>query len=229
MIEPQAVTYVELYAHATNTRACDICSHTFHFVLLRFRPSRLIRFVRFRFDPLPRAFSNRCVFDESALRISVDERLKRTEMYLPAKTAVSAAKSAEKQLFSQANVFVQERIKFRALSSVDAFSNENALVCTGPKSFRSPFLTLFMWIRMNSSIKKHIQHSGIMRITPTPLPYLKAIKIVLKFQRHLHVLKDFSVAFAVRALLILCFQNLILSADARKVTATSKMESVLVS
>ena len=144
MIEPQAVTYVELYAHATNTRACDICSHTFHFVLLRFRPSRLIRFVRFRFDPLPRAFSNRCVFDENALRISVDERLKRTEMYLPAKTAVSAAKSAEKQLFSQANVFVQERIKLRALSSVDAFSNENALVCTGPKSFRSPFLTFFM-------------------------------------------------------------------------------------
>lgn len=62
-----------------------------------------------------------------------------------------------------------------------------------------------------------------------PLPYLKAIKIVLKFQRHLHVLKDFSVAFVVHALLILCFQNLILSADARKVTATSKMESVLVS
>ena len=45
MIEPQAVTYVELYARATNTRACDICSHSFHFVLLRFRPSKLIRFV----------------------------------------------------------------------------------------------------------------------------------------------------------------------------------------
>ena len=37
--------------------------------------------MRFRFDPLSRAFSNRCVFDENALRISVDERLKRTEMY----------------------------------------------------------------------------------------------------------------------------------------------------
>ena len=45
MIKLQAVTYVELYAHATNTRACDICSHRFHFVLLRFRPSTLIRFV----------------------------------------------------------------------------------------------------------------------------------------------------------------------------------------
>ena len=37
--------------------------------------------MRFRFDPLSRVFSNRCVFDENALRISVDERLKRTEMY----------------------------------------------------------------------------------------------------------------------------------------------------
>ena len=45
MIKLQAVTYVELYAHATNTRACNICSHRFHFVLLRFRPSTLIRFV----------------------------------------------------------------------------------------------------------------------------------------------------------------------------------------
>ena len=77
----QAVTYVELYAHATNTRACDVCSHSFHFILLRFRPSRPIRFVRFHFDPLPRAFSNRCIFDKNALRISVNERLKRIEMY----------------------------------------------------------------------------------------------------------------------------------------------------
>ena len=81
MIKLQAVTYVELYAHATNTRACDICSHSFHFILLRFRPSRPIRFVRFHFDPLPRAFSNRCIFDKNALRISVNERLKRIEMY----------------------------------------------------------------------------------------------------------------------------------------------------
>ena len=35
----------------------------------------------FRFDPLSRAFSNRCVFDENTQRISVDGRPKRIEMY----------------------------------------------------------------------------------------------------------------------------------------------------
>ena len=37
--------------------------------------------MRFLFDPLSRAFSNRCVFDENAQRISVDVRPKRIEMY----------------------------------------------------------------------------------------------------------------------------------------------------
>ena len=38
--------------------------------------------MRFRFDPLSRAFSNRrCVFNENAQRISVDGRPKRIEMY----------------------------------------------------------------------------------------------------------------------------------------------------
>ena len=37
--------------------------------------------MRFRFDPLSRAFSNRCVFDENAQRISVDGRPKCIEMY----------------------------------------------------------------------------------------------------------------------------------------------------
>ena len=41
----------------------------------------LIRFnTRFPFDPLSRAFSNRCVLDEQAQRISVDGRFKRIEM-----------------------------------------------------------------------------------------------------------------------------------------------------
>ena len=35
----------------------------------------------FRFDPLSRAFSNRCVSDENAQHISVDGRPKRIEMY----------------------------------------------------------------------------------------------------------------------------------------------------
>ena len=45
MIKLQAVTYIELYAHATNTHACNNCGHRFRFVLLRFRPSTLTRFV----------------------------------------------------------------------------------------------------------------------------------------------------------------------------------------
>ena len=35
----------------------------------------------FRFDPFSRASSNRCVFDENAWRIVVDERPKLIEMY----------------------------------------------------------------------------------------------------------------------------------------------------
>jgi len=66
------------------------------FILMRLRPfpflSILIRYVidayeinnvicmHFRFDPLSRAFSNRCVFDENAQRISVDERPKRIDV-----------------------------------------------------------------------------------------------------------------------------------------------------
>ena len=35
----------------------------------------------FHFDPLSRAFSNRCVFNENAQRIGVDGRPKPIEMY----------------------------------------------------------------------------------------------------------------------------------------------------
>ena len=53
------------------------------FILMRFRPSTLIRYVsvRFRFDPPSRAFSNRGVLDESAQRISVDGKRKRIEVH----------------------------------------------------------------------------------------------------------------------------------------------------
>ena len=53
------------------------------FILMRFRQSTLIRYVsmRFRFDPPSRAFSNRCVFDENAQRVSVDGKPKRIEMH----------------------------------------------------------------------------------------------------------------------------------------------------
>ena len=53
------------------------------FILMRFRPSTLIRYVsvRFRFDPPSRAFSNRCVFNENAQPISVDGKPKRIEVH----------------------------------------------------------------------------------------------------------------------------------------------------
>ena len=84
---PHVVTHVELYAHATNTRVCDILQptwyiwrHRFHFDAFSTVHTNTI-WTRFRFDPLPRAFSNWCASDENAQRISVDRRLKRIEMY----------------------------------------------------------------------------------------------------------------------------------------------------
>ena len=73
------------YSYTTNTRACDILGHRFHFDATIHTHSICMPI---RFD--------RCVFDENAQRISVDARPKRIEMY--------------------------------------AFSNENALVSTGPRS-----------------------------------------------------------------------------------------------
>ena len=53
------------------------------FIFMRFCPSTLIRYVcaGFRFDPLSRAFSNRCVFDENAQRVCVDGRRKLIEIH----------------------------------------------------------------------------------------------------------------------------------------------------
>ena len=69
--------------HATNTIACDIFGHRFHFYAFStfFDGWQLYDMSRIRFDPLSREFSNRRVFDENAQRISVDGRPKRIEMY----------------------------------------------------------------------------------------------------------------------------------------------------
>ena len=77
------VKRVKLYAHATNTIACDIFGHRFHFDVFStfFDGSHLHDMSRIRFDPLSREFSNRRVFVENAQRISVDGRPKRIEMY----------------------------------------------------------------------------------------------------------------------------------------------------
>ena len=93
MIKLHVVTLFELYAHPTNTRVCDIFGNRFHFDGFSTVHTNTIC-MRFRFDPLSRAFSNGCVFDGNGQRISVDGRHKYILM--------------------------------------NAFSNEKALVLTGP-------------------------------------------------------------------------------------------------
>ena len=80
-IELLVVTQVELFAHATITRACDIFRRSFHSI--RFRPSTLIRYVCVfvLIHLVSQAFSNRCVFDENAQRVSADGRPKCVELY----------------------------------------------------------------------------------------------------------------------------------------------------
>ena len=78
-VELHVVTHVELYAHATITRACDIFSHGFHFDA--FSTDNTIC-MHFSFDHLlSRAFSNRCVFDENAQSIRANGRPKCIKMY----------------------------------------------------------------------------------------------------------------------------------------------------
>ena len=50
-IDLHVLTLVELYAHATNTRACDIFGHRFHFVAFSTVKTYTIC-MRFRFDSL---------------------------------------------------------------------------------------------------------------------------------------------------------------------------------
>ena len=62
-----------------NTRAGDIFGHRLHFDAFSTIHTETID-MRSRFDPLSRAFSNRCVSDENAQRNSVDRRPKRIEI-----------------------------------------------------------------------------------------------------------------------------------------------------
>ena len=74
-IELHVVKYVLLYAHAADTRACDIFGHHFHFDVFSTVQTNTTC-VRFRFDPLSTAFSNRCVFFMKMLGVLVlTERL----------------------------------------------------------------------------------------------------------------------------------------------------------
>ena len=66
--------------HMLQTHAPVILSDI-AFILMLFRPSTNTIRMRFRFDPLSRAFSSLCIFDENAQRVSVDVRPKRIEMY----------------------------------------------------------------------------------------------------------------------------------------------------
>ena len=73
ILKLHVVTYVELYAHASSTRACDNFGHRFHFDAFS---TVLINTIclRFGFDPLSTAFSNLLIFDENG-------RPKRIGMY----------------------------------------------------------------------------------------------------------------------------------------------------
>ena len=79
------LTLVELYAHATNTRFYDILGHRIHFNGFRQFSTAYTNEIcmRFRFDILPKAFSNRCLYDENVQRItiSLDGRPRRIELY----------------------------------------------------------------------------------------------------------------------------------------------------
>ena len=66
-IKLYVVTFVELYAHATNTRGCDCFGLCCHFDTFSTFHTKTIC-MRFRLDPLLRAFLNRYVFDENAQR-----------------------------------------------------------------------------------------------------------------------------------------------------------------
>ena len=64
-------------------RACYKHTHLRHFHFDAFsaiHANAIAISMRFRFDPLSRAFPNRCVFDENAQRISMDGRPKLSEM-----------------------------------------------------------------------------------------------------------------------------------------------------
>lgn len=76
------LTLVEPYAHATNTRFWDILGHRFHFNGFPTAHTNKVC-MRFRFDILSKAFSNRCLYDENAQRItiSLDGRPIRIELY----------------------------------------------------------------------------------------------------------------------------------------------------
>ena len=76
------LTQFEIYAHV---RVCPGTTHVVHmtssfsFWCVFDRPVYVS--VRFRFDPPSRAFSNRCVFNENAQRISVEGKPKRIEVH----------------------------------------------------------------------------------------------------------------------------------------------------
>ena len=65
---------VELYAHATDTRACYIFGHPFDSDAFSTVHTNT-RYTRFHFDPVLRTFSSLCFFDENAQRICVDGAL----------------------------------------------------------------------------------------------------------------------------------------------------------
>ena len=143
------------YAHA---RVCPGTTHVVEmassfFILMRFRQSTLIRYVsmRFRFDPPSRAFSNRCVFDENAQRISVVGKPKRIEMHAFSKRKRSFLDrvlfiSLYKRFFFQL-VLVANELTLDKLLTAKSKSSSSLSPASSPRGWVCVYFMLFLFLQ----------------------------------------------------------------------------------
>ena len=117
--------------------------------------------MRFRFDPLSRAFSNRCVFDETTQRISVDGRPKRLEMRSNENALVWAGPETVPICLTGISKWVRKRItRFTdfavAMSSLKEFASARKLEpCP---SNTSPTLSQLSISSVENPVKQEIVH-----------------------------------------------------------------------
>ena len=124
------------------------------FILMRFRPSTLIRYVsvRFRFDPPSRAFSNRCVFNENAQRISVDGKPKRIEVHAFSKRKRSILDtvlfiSLYKRCFFFQLVLVANELTLDKLLTAKSKSSSSLSPASSPRGWVCVYFMLFLFLQ----------------------------------------------------------------------------------
>ena len=124
------------------------------FTLMRFRPSTLIRYVsvRFRFDPPSRAFSNRCVFDENAQRISVDGKPKRIEVHAFSKRKRTILDtvlfiSLYKRFFFFQLVLVANELTLDKLLTAKSKSSSSLSPASSPRGWVCVYFMLFLFLQ----------------------------------------------------------------------------------